>query len=82
MKSNTDRTSFPMLSKLIKSTLSLSHGNADVKHGFSENASLVTDDRFSSRSNNNSINGLRGTKDAVTFCGLGKVHEGRTTIPL
>ncbi|CAF4128443.1 unnamed protein product [Rotaria magnacalcarata] len=53
--------------------LSLSHGNADVERGFSENAALITDDRSSL--SDISINGLRATKDAVKFYGQGKVHE-------
>ena len=40
MKNNTGSTKFLMLSKLIKSIFSLSHGSADVERGFSENASL------------------------------------------
>ncbi|CAF1656657.1 unnamed protein product [Rotaria magnacalcarata] len=52
---------------------SLSHGNADVERGFSENAALITDDRSSL--SDISINGLRATKDAVKFYGQGKVHE-------
>jgi hypothetical protein len=78
MKTSSGSTKFLILSKLVKSILSLSHGNADVERGFSENASLVTDDRSSLSSI--SINGLRTTKDAVKFHGSGKVHEVSTTI--
>ncbi|CAF4553885.1 unnamed protein product [Rotaria sp. Silwood2] len=73
MKNSSGNTKFLILSKLVKSILSLSHGNADVERGFSENASLVTDDRSSL--SNASINGLRATKDAVKFYGSGMVHE-------
>ncbi|CAF4627421.1 unnamed protein product [Rotaria socialis] len=59
---------------------SLSHGNADVERGFSENAALITDDRSSL--SDISINGLRGTKDAVKFYGQGKVHEHTHDIKL
>ncbi|CAM4981143.1 unnamed protein product, partial [Rotaria socialis] len=52
---------------------SLSHGNADVERGFSENAALITDDRSSL--SDISINGLRATKDAVKFYGQGKVMK-------
>ena len=69
---------FVVLPKLIKSLLSLSHGNADVERGFSENAALITDDRSSL--SDISINGLRATKDAVKFYGQGKVHEISETI--
>ncbi|CAF4482456.1 unnamed protein product [Rotaria sp. Silwood2] len=47
MKNSSGGTKFLILSKLVKSILSLSHGNADVERGFSENASLVSDDRSS-----------------------------------
>jgi hypothetical protein len=78
MKNSSGGTKYLILSKLVKSILSLSHGNADVERGFSENASLVTDDRSSL--SNTSINGLRATKDAVKFYGSGKVHEVSKTI--
>ncbi|CAF4588684.1 unnamed protein product [Rotaria sp. Silwood2] len=73
MKNSSGGTKFLILSKLVKSILSLSHGNADVERGFSENASLVSDDRWSLT--NTSINGIRATKDAVKFYGSGKVHQ-------
>ena len=69
---------FVVLPKLIKSLLSLSHDNADVERGFSENAALITDDRSSL--SEISINGLRATKDAVKFYRQGKVDEVRETI--
>jgi hypothetical protein len=53
--------------------LALSHGNADIERGFSENAFLVTDDR--SLLSDASINGLRATRDGVMFFGNGKPHE-------
>ena len=64
---------FISLAKLVKCALSLSHGNADVERGFSENAFLLTDDR--SLLSDASINGLRATRDGVTFFGNGKPHE-------
>ena len=51
----------------------MSHGNADVERGFSENAFLLTDDR--SLLSDASINGLRATRDGVAFFGNGKPHE-------
>ncbi|CAF1317772.1 unnamed protein product [Didymodactylos carnosus] len=53
--------------------LALSHGNADVERGFSENAHLVTDERASLSVV--SISGLRATKDAVKFHGDGAVQN-------
>ncbi|CAF4421610.1 unnamed protein product [Rotaria sp. Silwood2] len=73
IKNSSGTAKFVALPKLIKSLLSLSHGNADVERGFSENAALITDDRSSL--SDISINGLRATKDAVKFYGQGKVHE-------
>lgn len=73
MKTIAGTERFVSLSKLVKCALSLSHGNADVERGFSENTCLLTADR--SLLSNASINGLRATRDAVTFFGNGKPHE-------
>ncbi|CAF5040035.1 unnamed protein product [Rotaria magnacalcarata] len=59
--------------KIGQSLLSVLHGNVDVERDFSENAALIIDDRSSL--SGISINGLRATKDAVKFCGQGKVHK-------
>ncbi|CAF5180697.1 unnamed protein product, partial [Rotaria magnacalcarata] len=72
-KNRSGITKFVVLPKLIKSLLSLLHGNTDVERGFSENAALTTDDQSSL--SDISINGLRATKDAVKFYGQGKVHK-------
>ncbi len=73
LKTNTGADKFVALAKLVKCALALSHGNADVERGFSENAFLLTDDR--SLLSDASINGLRATRDGVTFFGNGKPHE-------
>jgi hypothetical protein len=73
LKTNTGTDKFIALSKLVKCALALSHANADVERGFSENAFLLTDDR--SLLSDASINGLRATRDGVKFFGNKKPHE-------
>lgn len=73
LKTNTGTDKFIGLAKLVKCALALSHGNADVERGFSENAFLLTNDR--SLLSNASINGLRATRDGVKYFGNGKPHE-------
>lgn len=64
---------YVLLGKLIKSLLSLSHGNGDIETDLSENEVFVTDERSSM--NIATINGLRATKEGIRFYGSGKVHE-------
>ncbi|CAF0889999.1 unnamed protein product [Didymodactylos carnosus] len=59
--------------KLVKCLLSLSHGNADVERGVSENRNIISDDR--SLLNQASINGLRTTSSAVRLYGDGQPHK-------
>ena len=73
LKTNTGANQFIALAKLVKCALALSHGNADVERGFSENAFLLSDDR--SLLSVASINGLRATRDGIKFFGNGKPHE-------
>ncbi|CAF4676030.1 unnamed protein product [Rotaria socialis] len=77
LKTNTGTDKFIALPKLLKCVFALSHGNADVERGFSENAFLLTDDR--SLLSDASINGLRSTRDGVKFFGNGKPHEVQIT---
>lgn len=58
---------YPILGKLVKAALTLSHGQAHVERGFSLNKTFVTTSR--SCLNEKSINGLRIVQDKVK-------HEG------
>ena len=73
LKTNIGTDKFIALPKLVKCVLALSHGNADVERGFSENSFLLTHER--SLLSDASINGLRATRDGVKFFGNGKPHE-------
>lgn len=73
LKTNHGTNKFQSLARLVKCALALSHGNADIERGFSENAFLVSDDR--TLLSDASINGLRATRDAVKFFGNNKAHE-------
>jgi hypothetical protein len=52
---------------VLKSALVISHGNADVERGFSENACIVTDQR--AQLSEQTITSLRLVKDLVLFYG-------------
>lgn len=77
LKTSFGTDKFIVLPKLVKCVLALSHGNADVERGFSENSFLLKDDR--SLLSDASINGLRATRDGVKFFGNGKPHEVKIT---
>lgn len=64
---------YPVLAKLIKNILIVSHGNADVERGFSTNGNLIPDDR--ALLSEKSINGLRSVFDAVQYLGQGSAHK-------
>ena len=73
LKTNTGIEKFIASPTLVKCALALSHANADVERGFSENVFLLTDDR--SLLSDASINGLRATRDGVKYFGNKKPHE-------
>ncbi|CAF1660527.1 unnamed protein product, partial [Adineta ricciae] len=73
LKTNAGAEKYVGLMKLVKCVLALSHGNADVERGFSENGFLLSDDR--SLLSDESINGLRATRDGVKYFGNGKPHD-------
>ncbi|CAF4361769.1 unnamed protein product [Rotaria magnacalcarata] len=57
------RPKYPVLTKLIKNILIISHGNADVERGFSINENIISSNR--SLLSQLSINSLRTTYDTV-----------------
>ncbi|CAM4967600.1 unnamed protein product [Rotaria socialis] len=57
------RPKYPVLTKLIKNILIISHGNADVERGFSINENIISSNRSSL--SQLSINSLRTTYDTV-----------------
>ena len=67
------RSKYPVLTRLIKNILIISHGNADVERGFSVNQNIVTSNR--SLLSEVSINGLRTAFDAVQSSGNGCSHK-------
>ncbi|CAF3969836.1 unnamed protein product [Rotaria magnacalcarata] len=73
LKNSSGNAKFVVLGKLVKSLLSLSHGNGDIDSDLCENEMFVAEDH--SPLNIATINGLRATKDAVRFYAGGKVHE-------
>ena len=62
-KTSKDQFRYSILPKLVKSFLSLAHGNADVERSLSANKRTVTADRASL--SDVTINGLRTVKDHV-----------------
>lgn len=65
------------LTRFIKSTIILAHGNADVEKGFSVNALLVTSAKASLSAS--SIVALRTTKDAIRTLGSGSILSVQIT---
>lgn len=47
MKSDRGEPKYPLISLVVKATLSVSHGNADVERGFSTSGRILSDDRAS-----------------------------------
>lgn len=64
---------YPTMAKLIRNTLIISHGNADVERGFSINSNIITENRSSL--SESSVNGLRLVHDGVKFFGNGSVDK-------
>lgn len=67
-KSKQGKFKYSVLQKLVKSLLSLAHGNADVERSLSANKKTVTPDKASL--GDLTINGLRSVKDHVKVCGV------------
>ena len=56
---------YPLLARIVKAALVLSHGNSDVERGISVNSRMLTAER--NKLSEETINGLRNTKDMVKF---------------
>ena len=68
---------YAILPKLIKSVLTLAHGNADVERSLSDNKNTVTKER--TRLTTIAINGLRLVKDYVNKTCIGDVNAVTVT---
>ena len=66
-KPPTNSPKFPILCKLAKTLMVVSHGNADPERGFSLNKNILTDNRSSL--SQSSIVGLRTVKDFLIAAG-------------
>ena len=62
-KTSGGQNKYPTLSKVVKSVLTLAHGNADVERSLSDNKNTVTPER--TNLNIETINGLRLAKEKV-----------------
>jgi len=56
---------YPLLTTIVKAALVLPHGNSDVERGISVNSRMLTSER--NKLSEETINGLRNTKDMVKF---------------
>ena len=65
IKGNDGKLKYQLMEKVIKTSLVLPHGNADVERSLSVNINVVTDDR--TLLSEQAINGIRMVKDAVAF---------------
>ena len=63
LKNTISEAKFPLLAKVVKCSLSLSHGNADTERSLSCNKRMLTSERTSMSAT--SINGCRAVKDGV-----------------
>ena len=75
MKNAVGDLKYPLIIKVVKATLSLAHGNAEVERGFSESAKNVTKDRV--LLSEASVNAIQSTKD-----GLESVNNQPYTVPM
>ncbi|KAH3714986.1 hypothetical protein DPMN_057689 [Dreissena polymorpha] len=64
LKSKSGLLKYPVMMQVIKSALTISHGNADVERSLSDNKNTVTPERASLGME--TINGLRLAKDQVS----------------
>ena len=75
MKDAVGDLKYPLIIKVVKATLSLAQGNAEIERGFSESAKNVTKDRV--LLSEASVNAILSTKD-----GLKSVNNQPHTVPI
>ncbi|KYN01819.1 hypothetical protein ALC62_07392 [Cyphomyrmex costatus] len=66
LKNSFGNIKYPVVSKVVKTLLSLSHGNADVERGFSTSALILTDNRASM--SEKTLNSYMIVKYALKMC--------------
>ena len=65
LKTASGNPRYPLLTRIVKAALVLPHGNSDVERGMSVNSRMLTGER--DKLSEETINGLRNTKDMVKF---------------
>ena len=71
---NTDGSArYCILPKLVKALLCIAHGNAEVERSLSENGKVLTSER--NNLNDDTLNALRVTNDAIRVTGNGQAYN-------
>ncbi|KAE8741989.1 hypothetical protein FOCC_FOCC012469 [Frankliniella occidentalis] len=65
IKSFDNEAKFPLVAKVLKAALAVSHGSSDVERGFSESGNVLTEDKC--RMNERSLNAKLNIKSGMKF---------------
>ncbi|KAK3931985.1 Zinc finger protein 862 [Frankliniella fusca] len=65
IKSVDNEAKYPLVSKVFKAALAVSHGSSDVERGFSESGNVLTDDK--TRMNERTLNAKLNIKSGLNF---------------